>query len=233
MPAEIIKLQDVWKIYQMGEVQVKALCGLSLSVRGGEFLSITGPSGSGKSTAMHMVGCLDIPTKGKVFLDGEDIADFSESELAVIRGRQVGFVFQTFNLIHTLTALENVMLPMTFQDVLTEEKFKRAKELLELVGLGHRLHHTPSQLSGGEQQRVAIARSLVNDPSIVLADEPTGNLDTKSGHNIMKLLDRINKKGKTVVIVTHEADIADYADRVVSLRDGQLVRDRVRRKKKI
>ena len=201
----VIRLEDVWKVYQMGEVEVPALRGLTMKIKHGAFVAIMGPSGSGKSTAMHMVGCLDLPTKGRVLLDGQNIKRLGESHLAQIRGKKIGFVFQTFNLLQSLNALENVTLPMTFQSVKAEDKIKRGKEILTLVGLENRIYHRPSQLSGGERQRVAIARALANNPEIILADEPTGNLDSKSGAKVMDLLVELHKKHKkTLVIVTHD-----------------------------
>jgi len=222
---DIIKLEDVWKIYKMGEVEVAALRGMDLNIKRGEFVAIMGPSGSGKSTAVNMVGCLDIPTRGKIFLEGQNIANLSESRLAQIRGKKIGFIFQQFNLINTLSALENVMLPMTFQNILREERMQRAKELLKMVDLGDRIYHKPNELSGGEQQRVAIARSLANDPEVVLADEPTGNLDTKTGGIVMAFLRRLHKeKNKTIIMVTHDKNIAHYADRIKYLKDGKIVK---------
>jgi len=218
----IIKLDDVWKIYQMGEVQVKALRGLSLEILPKEFVAIMGPSGSGKSTLMNLVGCLDIPTKGRIFLEGQDISELHESDLAQIRGRTIGFVFQTFNLMPGLTALENVMLPMTFQGVPIYEREERADKLLDMVGLEERGHHKPSELSGGQQQRVAIARSLANDPDVILADEPTGNLDSKTGNEVMGMLSKLKKDGKTIVMVTHDVSLSKYADRIVHIMDGKI-----------
>jgi putative ABC transport system ATP-binding protein len=220
----VIRLQNVWKIYQMGEVEVPALRGIDLEIHQGRFVSIQGPSGSGKSTMMNMVGCLDIPTKGNIYLDDKNIAHLSESELAQIRGKKIGFIFQQFNLIPTLSALENIMLPMTFQDVPRAERSERAKKLLEMVELGERIHHKPNELSGGQQQRVAIARSLCNDPEVILADEPTGNLDTKTGCIIMDFLVKLQKKGKTIVMVTHDQTLSKYATRVVHLHDGKIVK---------
>lgn len=220
----VIKLTDVWKVYKMGEVDVNALRGISLEVKKGEFLAIQGRSGSGKSTLVNSIGCLDVPTQGTILLDDKDIAKLSESSLAQIRGRKIGFVFQQFNLINILTALENVMLPMMFQDVLLEQRKKRAKELLELVGLGDRVHHKPGQLSGGQQQRVAIARALANDPEVILADEPTGNLDTNTGMIVMEFLKKLNKQGKTIVMVTHDDYLAKSAKRIVYLQDGKIVK---------
>jgi len=217
----IIELVDVWKIYTMGDVEVAALRGLSLKILRGEFVSIMGPSGSGKSTAMNMVGCLDVPSRGEVLLDGQDISKLSESDLAQIRGRKIGFIFQTFNLMPGLSALENVMLPMTFQNVPKDKREKKAKELLEMVDLGTRLNHRPTELSGGQQQRVAIARSLANDPAVILADEPTGNLDQKTGKEVMQMLSKLHcEEGKTIVMVTHDNDIAKYAERSVRIKDG-------------
>lgn len=228
----VIHVRDVWKIYRMGRVQVPALKGLDFEVQKDDFVAIMGPSGSGKSTAMNIIGCLDVPTKGAVFLDGKNIAKMPESALAKIRGQKIGFIFQQFNLIPSLTALENVALPMVFQDIPDEKRLKRAKELLHLVGLSERMHHRPSELSGGEQQRVAIARALANDPEIVLADEPTGNLDTKTGEKIMEILvDLHEKEKKTIVVITHDADIANYAHKKLILRDGKLIKDHLAHRK--
>ncbi len=219
----IIKLDDVWKVYKMGEVEVPALRGINLEVNKGEFLAVMGPSGSGKSTAMNMIGCLDVPTKGRVFLEKHDISKLHESDLAQIRGRKIGFIFQTFNLIPTLSALENVALPMIFQNAPKGERVKRATELLELVGLGDRIKHKPNEMSGGQQQRVAIARSLINDPEVILADEPTGNLDSVSGHKVIDFLKDLHKKEKkTIVMVTHDEDLAKNAESVEYLYDGQI-----------
>jgi putative ABC transport system ATP-binding protein len=224
----VIELQDVWKVYTMGDQEVPALRGLTLKIMHGEFVAIMGPSGSGKSTAMNMVGCLDVPTSGKVLLEGLDISLLSESDLAQIRGKKIGFIFQTFNLMPGLSALENVMLPMTFQGVEKEEREKKAKELLEIVDLGHRLDHKPTELSGGQQQRVAIARSLANDPEVILADEPTGNLDSTTGGEVLKMLCRLHEKEKkTIVMVTHDADIAKYAAREVHIKDGKILSDEI------
>lgn len=219
----IIRLQDVWKVYHVGSVEVNALRGLTLSISEQEFVSIMGPSGSGKSTAMNMVGCLDVPTRGEIYLEQLNIEELEESELAQIRGQKIGFVFQKFNLINTLTALENVALPMVFQEVNREERNRRAEELLTKVGLSDRMNHRPSELSGGQQQRVAVARALVNDPEVILADEPTGNLDTRSGTEIMSLLIDLHKKEKkTIILVTHDKDVAEYADRIEYLVDGRI-----------
>ncbi len=220
----IIELQDVWKIYKMGSVEVPALRGVNLKIHKGSFVAVMGASGSGKSTCMNMIGCLDVPTKGKVYLDGQDVSLMSESALAQIRGRKIGFVFQTFNLIPTLTALENVMLPMTFQNIPKHKREKRARELLEMVELGDRTGHKPGELSGGQQQRVAISRALSNDPELVLADEPTGNLDSKMGVEVMSFLSRLNKEeGKTVVMVTHDSNGAKHAEMIHKLMDGRIV----------
>jgi len=225
----IIKLDSVWKIYQMGDVKVNALRGINLEIKKGEFVAIEGPSGSGKSTAMNMIGCLDIPTKGRIFLDRKDISHLGESELAQIRGKKIGFIFQQFNLLPTLTALENVTLPMIFQGTPKEERVKRAEELLTMMELGDRIHHKPTELSGGQQQRVAIARSLANDPEVILADEPTGNLDTKTGVNVIHFLKDLNKKGKTIIMVTHDPDIAKHAHRIEFLKDGEIIKRKNKR----
>lgn len=216
----IIELKEVWKVYQMGEVTVNALRGLNIQIYPGEFVAIIGPSGSGKSTAMNMVGCLDAPTKGDVKLDGQNISHMSESSLAQVRGRKIGFVFQQFNLIQSMTALENVMLPITFQHKNQKEREEKAMELLKLVGLEDRANHKPSELSGGQQQRVAIARSMANEPEVILADEPTGNLDTSTGEMVMEFLKKLHNKGTTIVIVTHDPDKAKYAHRHIHLKDG-------------
>ncbi|MBW2990638.1 ABC transporter ATP-binding protein [Candidatus Woesearchaeota archaeon] len=223
----IIELRNVWKIYQMGDggVKVNALRGLDLAVKKGEFLSIMGPSGSGKSTAMNMIGALDIPTKGKILLEGQDIALLTESDLAQIRGRKIGFIFQQFNLIPTLSAVENIMLPMIFQNIPRHERVERASNLLRMVDLGDRIYHRPTELSGGEQQRVAIARALSNNPDVVLADEPTGNLDSKTGETVMDFLKKLHKKeGKTIIMVTHDVNIARRADRTEYLLDGRIIK---------
>lgn len=220
----IIKLDSVWKTYMMGQTQVHALRGMSVDIYKGEFVAIMGPSGSGKSTAVNMVGCLDIPTKGRIFLMHKDISHMTESELAQMRGKKIGFIFQQFNLIPTLSALENVTLPMIFQNISSEERLKRAKKNLEIVDLTERMNHKPTELSGGQQQRVAIARALVMDPDVILADEPTGNLDSKSGVNIMSFLQKLNKEGKTIVMVTHDSELAHFAKRVIYLKDGEVVK---------
>ncbi|NIM46618.1 MAG: ATP-binding cassette domain-containing protein [Candidatus Aenigmarchaeota archaeon] len=219
----IVELRNVTKEYLMGEVIVKAIDRVNLKIKKSESIALMGPSGSGKSTMLHLVGCLDRPTKGKILIDGKDVSNLSDNELAVIRRKKIGFIFQFFNLIPSFTALGNVELPMMFSR--TPKRKEKAKELLKAVGLGQRLHHYPSQLSGGETQRVAIARSLANDPQIVLADEPTGNLDSKSGKEILEVLVRLNKeKGVTLLIVTHDNLIARHARRKIKLRDGKIVR---------
>ena len=219
----LIKLQDVSKFYQMGESVVKALNDINLEIKKGDFIAIIGPSGSGKSTMMNLVGALDLATKGDIYLSGKNIEHLEESELAQIRGKRIGFIFQTFNLIPTLTALENAALPMMFQGVSKEEREERAIELLKKVGLGYRLYHFPNELSGGERQRVAIARALANNPEIILADEPTGNLDTKTGKEIMKMLVELNKEGRTIILVTHDLEMAKHAKKLIKLKDGGIV----------
>ena len=220
---KLIELKNVKKHYFMGDNVVKAVDGISLEIKEKEFVSIMGPSGSGKSTAMNMVGSLDVPTAGKIFLDGQDIALFTESELAQLRGRKIGFIFQSFNLIPNLTAKENVMIPMTFQNQSREESEAKAEELLHLVELSDRMDHYTNQLSGGQQQRVAIARSLANDPEVILADEPTGNLDTKTGELVMDFLQKLNEQGKTIIMVTHDPDLAkEHSDKIYWLKDGKV-----------
>ena len=219
----LIKLEDVHKIYNLEGIEVPAINGISLSINKGDFVALIGTSGSGKSTAMNLVGCLDLASKGEIYLRENNIENLSESDLAQIRGKQIGFIFQVFNLIPSLTALENVALPMTFQGVSRNIRSKKARELLEQVGLKNRMNHLPNQLSGGQIQRVAIARALINDPEIILADEPTGNLDTKTGDEIMKLLNDMNKKGKTIILVTHNPDLTKLANKIIRLKDGKLV----------
>ncbi len=224
--AELIRLENVHKIYQLGEVQVHALRGVSLQIGRGEFVAVMGASGSGKSTLMNILGCLDRPTRGSYFLDGTDVSQLSKVELARIRNQKIGFVFQQFNLLPRTSALENVELPTIYAGVSPAERHSRALAALERVGLADRAHHFPSQLSGGQQQRVAIARALVNRPSILLADEPTGNLDSRTSVEIMDILQHLNEEeGLTVVLVTHEHDIAQYAKRVLEFRDGRIRKD--------
>ena len=218
----VIDISDVWKVYGT-KVQVEVLRGVSLSIGEAEFVAIIGPSGSGKSTLMHVMGCLQRPTKGLIVLEGINIAELSEDELAEIRAKKIGFIFQQFNLLPLKTAQKNVELPLVFQGASSTERTKRATELLEMVGLGHRMNHKPSQMSGGEQQRVAIARALVGNPMIIFADEPTGNLDTKSSREIMSILKKLNSEGKTLIVVTHDPEIASWADRTIRLRDGRII----------
>jgi len=229
----VIELKDVWKIYNLGETKVEALRGLNLKIKRKEFIAILGPSGSGKSTILNSIGCLDLPTKGEIYLDGRNIAKLDESHLAQIRGKKIGFVFQTFNLIQSLTALENVTLPMIFQGYDKEERIKKATQLLTSVNLSHRINHKPSQLSGGESQRVAIARALSNNPEVILADEPTGNLDSKTGEEIIHLMNQLHKKhGKTIILVTHNAKQIKNVEKVYYLKDGQIVREKQVAKKR-
>lgn len=219
----VIELSNVSKIYDMGESKVKAVDGVSIKVKAGQFIAIMGPSGSGKSTAMNLVGSLDSATHGKIFLDGQDISKLHESDLAQIRGKKIGFIFQSFNLIPNMTAKENIILPMVFQDVSESERNIRGDELLRLVELWDRKDHYPNQLSGGQQQRVAIARALANDPEVILADEPTGNLDTKTGKIVMTFLEKLHEEGKTIIMVTHDPDKAlEHAEIVYWLKDGKL-----------
>ncbi|AKB21922.1 ABC transporter ATP-binding protein [Methanosarcina sp. WH1] len=226
MENTLIVFKNVWKTYQMGEVQVNALKNVSVKLVRGEFAAIIGPSGSGKSTMMNLVGCLDIPSQGKIFLKGRDIAGLQESDLAALRGKTIGFVFQQYNLIPGMTALENVLLPLEIQEIDDNTAEKRAKELLDLVGLSDKMQNKPSQLSGGQQQRVSIARALACDPEIILADEPTGALDSITGDEVISILYRLWKeKGKTVVMVTHDMHLAGYASRHIQLKDGEMIRD--------
>lgn len=218
----VIRLEEVHKVYSLEGGEVPAISGISLEIKQGDFVALIGPSGSGKSTAMNLVGCLDTATKGTIFLGKHNISELSESDLAQIRGKQIGFIFQTFNLIPSLNALDNVALPMMFQQVSKTTRQNKARQLLEQVGLANRLKHYPNQLSGGQRQRVAIARALINDPNIILADEPTGNLDTKTGEEIMKLLKELNRKGKTIILVTHNPELTKQADRTIKLRDGKI-----------
>ncbi len=225
MNGPLIRLENVAKYYKMGDNIVKAVDGITIDIFRGDFVALMGPSGSGKSTAMNLVGSLDLANKGKIILNGYDIEKLEESELAQLRGKKIGFIFQSFNLIPNLTARENIMLPMIFQGISLEFRERRADELLKLVELENRKHHYPNQLSGGQQQRVAIARALANNPDIILADEPTGNLDTKTGDHVMKLLSKLNKEGKTIILITHEPNIATkHANRVYWLKDGKIER---------
>jgi putative ABC transport system ATP-binding protein len=220
-----IQLSEVTKIYQLGGEKVHALAGLTLSISPGEFTAIMGPSGSGKSTLMNILGCLDRPTSGSYMLDGQEVATLNDDQLAITRNQKIGFVFQSFNLLPRMTTLQNVALPMVYAGVEKKERLERAAQVLAMVGLEGRMNHQPNELSGGQRQRVAIARSLVNDPTIIMADEPTGNLDTKSGDEVMNIFSELNSQGRTIILVTHEPDIAEYAGRVVYVRDGLIERD--------
>ena len=224
MEATIV-IKDIVKTYLMGDTLVRALDGVSLSIESGEFTSIMGPSGSGKSTLMNILGCLDRPTSGSYKLDGDEVATLGDDALAVTRNRKIGFVFQNFNLLARMSSLHNVALPMIYAGVSQKERIRRAQKALDMVGLAERMHHKPNELSGGQRQRVAIARALVNEPTLILADEPTGNLDTKSGDEIMGIFCELNRQGRTVVLVTHEPDIAEYTRRTVTFRDGLIVKD--------
>jgi putative ABC transport system ATP-binding protein len=225
---QVIRIEDLTKVYQMGEIQVHALRGVSFTVDRGEVLAIMGPSGSGKSTLMNMIGCLDVPTTGDYFLENELVSTLNDDQLALVRNRKIGFVFQKFNLLARATALANVELPLRYAGINGDRK-KLAQEALESVGLGDRIYHQPNELSGGQQQRVAIARALVNQPAIILADEPTGNLDTQSGDEIMKLLLELNQtKGTTLLIVTHDPEVAQVAERIIYLRDGAIENEEMR-----
>jgi len=224
MAEPVIKLENVWKIYQLGKVELVALKGINLEVAPGAFVSIMGPSGSGKSTLLNMVGALDSPTRGKVFLKGKDISLLTEDQLSQLRGKTIGFVFQEFNLLPNLTALENVMLPMIFQGISKEERMERAKAFLTSMGLGERISHQSPELSAGERQRVAIARAFANNPELVIADEPTGNLDSVTGKKIMEILIDFHKKeGKTIIVVTHDPNIASYSEEIINIKDGQII----------
>jgi len=223
MTPALVELENVSKIYRLGEVDVPALQGVDLSVQSGDFLALMGPSGSGKSTLLHILGLLDRPTAGRVLWEGEDVTRLNGAKLAELRGRRIGFVFQMFNLVHNLTALENVELPLIFLGVPARERRKRAEEMLVRLGLGDRLRHRPSQLSGGQQQRVALARALVTDPALLIADEPTGNLDTATGREILNLFRELNAQGRTVVLATHDLEAAGVAKIRLRLRDGQIV----------
>jgi putative ABC transport system ATP-binding protein len=225
----IICTEDLWKTYQMGTEQVHALRGVNLRIDRGEYVAIMGPSGSGKSTLMNLIGCLDTPTQGRYWLNSNLVSELDDDELARIRNKEIGFVFQTFNLLARATALHNVELPLIYSGTPSDERIERAKAALTAVDLGERMNHKPNELSGGQRQRVAIARALVNNPSIILADEPTGNLDSQTGNEIMKLMEDLHSKGNTIVLVTHEADIAEHAYRVVHIRDGVVASDERRK----
>ena len=222
---ELINLSDIYKIYNVGGEEVRALDGVNLKINNNEYLAIMGPSGSGKSTMMNMIGCLDTPTSGLYLFEGEEVHIMDDGQLASIRNRKIGFVFQTFNLLPKATALHNVEIPLVYANIKKDKRIEMAHKALENVGLGDRMHHKPNELSGGQRQRVAIARALVNNPSIILADEPTGNLDSKSGHEIMDILDELHALGNTIILVTHEDDIAKHAKRTIRLFDGKITED--------
>jgi len=225
----IICTEDLWKTYDMGsEQQVQALRGVSIKIQRNEYVAIMGPSGSGKSTLMNLIGCLDTPSKGSYWLNGQLVSELDDDELARIRNKEIGFVFQTFNLLPRASALHNVELPLIYAGIPPHERIERAKGALDAVGMGPRMNHKPNELSGGQRQRVAIARALVNNPAIILADEPTGNLDSQTGNEIMALFDRLHSEGNTIVLVTHEHDIAEYAHRIIYIKDGVVERDEVK-----
>jgi putative ABC transport system ATP-binding protein len=221
----LIEAQDLWRTYAMGAEEIHALRGVSFTIKAGEYLAVMGPSGSGKSTLMNLVGCLDTPTRGTYVLRGKEVSQMNDDELAAVRNREIGFVFQTFNLLPRATALHNVELPMVYAGISKEERLERARRALDMVDLGDRVSHRPNELSGGQRQRVAIARALVMGPSILLADEPTGNLDSATGEEIMRLFDRLHQEGNTIILVTHERDLAEHARRTLFIRDGQIASD--------
>ena len=224
---KVIQIEQLKKAYHLGKVKVEALRGVSFEINTGEFVSIMGPSGSGKSTLMHIIGCLDYPTGGKYFLSGQDVSKLNDNQLALFRNQKIGFVFQEFNLLPKATILRNVELPLTYNNTSSKNKKRLAVQALEEVGLSDRLKHRPNEISGGEKQRVAIARALINRPSIILADEPTGNLDSKTGQDIMKMIDKLHDEGNTIILVTHEPEIARYGKRIIHLKDGVIDRDEV------
>lgn len=228
---EIISLKNIRKTYDLGKVKIEVLKGLNATINKNEYVAIMGPSGSGKSTLMNILGCLDKPTVGNYVLNGTDVSQMNDDQLAEVRNKEIGFVFQTFNLLARLSGVENVALPLIYAGLNKANRNAKAESILQAVGLGHRMKHKPNELSGGERQRVAVARALVNDPSIILADEPTGNLDTKTSYEIMELFEEIHKKGNTVIIVTHEEDIARYAHRIIRIRDGIIERDEINENK--
>ena len=222
----VLLIKQVTKFYELGEITIKALNGVDLTIHNNEYVALMGPSGSGKSTLMNIMGCLDTPTSGDYILNGKNVATLFDHELAKIRNKEIGFVFQTFNLLPRLTATANVALPLVYSGMGRNQRLDKADDMLEAVGLGDRLDHKPNELSGGQRQRVAIARALINNPSIILADEPTGNLDTKTSYEIMEILDDIHKRGNTVILVTHEEDIAQHAQRIIRMRDGKIESDK-------
>jgi putative ABC transport system ATP-binding protein len=220
----LLRLENVWKIYLLGKIKLEVLRNVSLEIKKGDFVVILGPSGSGKSTLLNIMSCLDIPTKGKVYLENRDISTLSEDELAEVRGRKVGFVFQQFNLLPHLTAIENVVLPTVFRNLDPQEGASRAEKHLTSVGLSKRMNHRPAELSGGEKQRVAISRALVNNPEIIVADEPTGNVDSKTGQQIMEILKKLNQEEKrTIIVVTHDSDLRSFANKVIKIKDGEII----------
>ncbi len=225
----MIRTNDLWKTYVMGDEEIHALRGVTFEIRRGEYVAIIGPSGSGKSTLMNMIGCLDTPSKGEYWLNGKQVSQMDDDELAYIRNKEIGFVFQTFNLLPRATALHNVELPLIYNGTPSGKRIEMAKKALESVELGHRMTHKPNELSGGQRQRVAIARALVNNPSIILADEPTGNLDSKTSEEIMQVLERLHDQGNTIILVTHEPDVAAHAHRVLTILDGQIYKDERRK----
>ena len=228
-PVPVIELRQVEKVYATGSVEVRALQGVSLTINRGEYVAVMGPSGSGKSTLMHIVGCLDVPTAGRFLLEGEDVGEMDEVDLAYVRNRQIGFVFQQFNLLPSLSAWRNVELPLTYAGVPRDQRRARAVTALERVGLGDRIAHRPGELSGGQQQRVAVARALVTDPALVLADEPTGNLDSVASADALALFDELHEQGRTIVLITHEAEVAERARRIIRVRDGRILSDELGR----
>ena len=228
---EIISLKNIRKTYDLGKVKIEVLKGLNATINKNEYVAIMGPSGSGKSTLMNILGCLDKPTIGNYVLNGTDVSQMNDDQLAEVRNKEIGFVFQTFNLLARLSGVENVALPLIYAGLNKANRNAKAESILQAVGLGHRMKHKPNELSGGQRQRVAVARALVNDPSIILADEPTGNLDTKTSYEIMELFEEIHRKGNTVIIVTHEEDIARYAHRIIRIRDGIIERDEINENK--
>ncbi len=221
----LIRSEDLWKIYQLGQQEVNALCGVSMVVERNEFLAIMGPSGSGKSTLMNLLGCLDTPSRGEYWLNDQLVSSLTENELAHIRNQEIGFVFQVFNLLPRASAFHNVELPLIYRGTAKKERIRKVRQALEMVEVSHRMDHRPSELSGGERQRVAIARALANEPSLLLADEPTGNLDSKTGSEILKLFHKIHSQGNTIIIVTHDSDIASQAQRIIYIRDGKIERE--------
>ncbi len=221
----LIKTEDLWKVYELGAEKIPAVQGINLEIKKGEYVAIMGPSGSGKSTLMNLIGCLDTPSGGKYFLNGKLVSDMNDDQLAYIRNKEIGFVFQTFNLLPRATALHNVELPLIYNGTEAKARIEKAKQALKMVDLQDRMYHKPNELSGGQRQRVAIARALVNNPSLILADEPTGNLDTATGIDIMNLFDRLHKQGNTVILITHEHDVARYANRIIHIRDGKIEKE--------